>query len=117
MGADFDQRTLPAEVGLDVLIDTTKGCFLGQETVARVRNLGHPPRVLRHVQGPGSFDPGVFDPGAPVLVDGVTVGTVTSSTRIAERRRIGFVRVAWSAATARLTDSAGHPLVDVDDEG
>ena len=36
--------------GLDATIDVTKGCFLGQESVAQVRNLGHPPRVLRHVR-------------------------------------------------------------------
>jgi folate-binding protein YgfZ len=112
MGADFGQRSLPAEAGLDGLIDTTKGCFLGQEAVARVRNLGHPPRVLRHVRGVGSARP-----GAPVLVDGVAVGSVTSSTWIAEQRWVGLVRVAWSAATTRLTDSGGHPLADVDDEG
>jgi folate-binding protein YgfZ len=112
MGADFDERSLPAEAGLDGLIDTSKGCFLGQEAVARVRNLGHPPRVLRHVQGLG-----VVERGAPVFVDGMTVGAVTSSTRLAEQRWVGLVRVTWSAATARLADSAGHPLADVAGEG
>ena len=50
MGIDFGQDALPAEVGLDWTIDTAKGCFLGQESVAKVRNLGHPPRVLRHLR-------------------------------------------------------------------
>ena len=60
MGADFDRTAIPAEAGLEALIDTTKGCFLGQESVARVRNLGHPPRVLRHLQGDGQVDAGAI---------------------------------------------------------
>jgi folate-binding protein YgfZ len=112
MGADFDQRSLPAEAGLDQLIDTTKGCFLGQEAVARVRNLGHPPRVLRQVRGIGAAEP-----GAVILVDGVEVGSVTSATQTADEGWIGLARVGWSAATAHLTDKGGHPLVDVGTEG
>ncbi|MGZ5299936.1 MAG: YgfZ/GcvT domain-containing protein, partial [Actinomycetota bacterium] len=42
MGIDFEAGALPAEAGLERLIDVTKGCFLGQESVAKVRNLGHP---------------------------------------------------------------------------
>ena len=48
MGPDFDEGALPSEAGLDATIDATKGCFLGQESVAKIRNLGHPPTVLRH---------------------------------------------------------------------
>ena len=50
MGVDFEAGALPAEAGLERLIDVTKGCFLGQESVAKVRNLGHPPTVLRHLR-------------------------------------------------------------------
>jgi len=108
MGPDFDQRSLPSEAGLEELIDTTKGCFLGQESVARVRNLGHPPRVLRHVQGPASLAT-----GSPVLDgDGSTVGSVTSAAWI-DGRSSALVRVAWAAATTRLADTDGHPLTDV----
>ena len=100
--------SLPSEAGLEELIDTTKGCFLGQESVARVQNLGHPPRVLRHVQGLPALAP-----GAPVLDgDGSTVGSVTSAMRI-DGRSSALVRVAWAAATTRLTDIDGHPLTDV----
>ena len=58
MGPDFGQRSLPAEAGLEATIDTTKGCFLGQESVARIANLGHPPRVLRHVRVRGGIRSG-----------------------------------------------------------
>jgi folate-binding protein YgfZ len=111
MGAEFDQRSLPAEARLDGLIDTTKGCFLGQESVARVRNLGHPPRVLRHVQGSHPLDV-----GAPVRNGDAIVGAVTSVAWI-EDRYVALVRTTWAAATTRLADTDGHPLTDVASEG
>jgi folate-binding protein YgfZ len=49
MGPDFDEGSLPSEAGLDATIDATKGCFLGQESVAKVRNLGHPPACCEAV--------------------------------------------------------------------
>jgi folate-binding protein YgfZ len=111
MGPEFDQRSLPAEAGLEQTIDTTKGCFLGQESIARVRNLGHPPHVLRHVQGERSFDS-----GASVFADSQVVGIVTSST-IRRDTCIGFVRITWAARGAQLTDADGAPLLDVSVEG
>lgn len=48
LGAEIDDRTLPQEVRLDELgaVSYTKGCYLGQETVARVHFRGHPNRWL-----------------------------------------------------------------------
>jgi folate-binding protein YgfZ len=111
MGTEFDTRSLPAEAGLDPLIDTTKGCFLGQESVARVRNLGHPPRVLRHVRCSTALSG-----GAQVRDGDAIVGEVTAATAY-EDGWIAFVRVAWSAATARLADIDGHPLDDLQPSG
>jgi folate-binding protein YgfZ len=111
MGHDFDRRSLPSEAGLDHVIDATKGCFLGQESVARVRNLGHPPRVLRHVGSDAALPV-----GSVARTDASDVGEVTSATRL-DGRSIALVRVAWSAATARLADSQGHPMHDVDPPG
>jgi len=107
MGAEFTEGSLPAEAGLEATIDTTKGCFLGQESVAKIRNLGHPARVLRHVQSPTPFVP-----GAAVLADGEVVGEVTSAAPLPDAC-VGFVRVVWSAATTRVTDTQGRPLQDV----
>ena len=111
MGPDFDQRSLPSEAALDATIDTTKGCFLGQESVARIANLGHPPRVLRHVRCVAPFVP-----GAPVFVDGQPVGEVTSAAPLADAC-VGLVRIAWASVGARLTDANGHPLEDASDVG
>jgi tRNA-modifying protein YgfZ len=107
MGADFWQDALPAEVGLEGAIDLTKGCFLGQEAVARVRNLGHPPRVLRHVRGAGPLAP-----DGVVMAEGHMAGVVTSA---AESEASGgvvdaIVRVRWEFAEAALVTEPGAPL-------
>ena len=47
LGFETDHRTIPAEVDwIDVAVHLEKGCYRGQETVARVHNLGRPPRRL-----------------------------------------------------------------------
>ena len=104
MGPDFDERSLPAEAGLEATIASDKGCFLGQEAVARVRNLGHPPRFLRHLYGPGSIAV-----GESVFAGPSAVGEVTSVAPDGEGSTV-IVRVRWDAATAPLTTSGGRSL-------
>jgi folate-binding protein YgfZ len=81
LGLETDHRTIPNEVGwLESAVHLEKGCYRGQETVARVHNLGKPPRRLTFLHLDGSVDtlPGH---GAPVLADEREVGFVTSSAR------------------------------------
>jgi hypothetical protein len=55
LGVDTDERTIPHEVGwIGAAVHLDKGCYRGQETVARVSNLGRPPRrmVLLHLESP-----------------------------------------------------------------
>jgi folate-binding protein YgfZ len=55
LGVDTDERTIPHEVGwIGPAVHLDKGCYRGQETVARVANLGRPPRrmVLLHLESP-----------------------------------------------------------------
>lgn len=49
-GTDFDETTLPPEALLDEFIASDKGCYPGQETIARIRNLGHVNRLLVRLQ-------------------------------------------------------------------
>ena len=54
LGLDTDHRTIPHELGwIETAVHLSKGCYRGQETVARVHNLGHPPRrlVRLHLDG------------------------------------------------------------------
>jgi folate-binding protein YgfZ len=105
MGVDFDAGSLPAESGLERLIDVTKGCFLGQESVAKVRNLGHPPTVLRHVRAEATVTPGdrIHAP------DGA-VGRVTSAVPARRGGTVLLARVDWKAAVAALSTGDGEPL-------
>jgi len=81
LGLDTDHRTLPHEVGwLTSAVHLDKGCYRGQETVARVHNLGRPPRrlVLLHLDGSDSELPAV---GEPVLLGEREVGRVGTAVR------------------------------------
>ncbi len=93
MGAELTEATIPAEVGqwvVDESVSFTKGCFTGQELVARIDSRGGnvPRRVLGVVIRPEAADDGRRDGdgrgaptvpvGAAVLVDGDDVGRVTS---------------------------------------
>lgn len=80
-GAEADGRTLPHEVDwLRTAVHLAKGCYRGQETVAKVHNLGHPPRRLIALQLDGS-DAILPDAGAEVFADGEPVGAITSVAR------------------------------------
>jgi tRNA-modifying protein YgfZ len=80
MGAELTDGTIPAEAGqwvIDASVSFTKGCFTGQELVARIDSRGgHVPRHLRGLVAVGGEPPPV---GAPVVVDGAEVGRVTSA--------------------------------------
>jgi tRNA-modifying protein YgfZ len=80
-GLDTDHRTIPHEVGwIDTAVHLNKGCYRGQETVARVHNLGHPPRrlVLLHLDGSEDRLPAHGD---QVQLDDAAVGFVGSAAR------------------------------------
>jgi tRNA-modifying protein YgfZ len=80
-GFETDHRTIPNEVGwLGTAVHLDKGCYRGQETVARVHNLGRPPRrlVFLHLDGSAERLPAH---GAPVTHEDRAVGFVTSSAR------------------------------------
>jgi hypothetical protein len=98
-GLDTDHKTLPHEVGLiEPAVHLSKGCYRGQETVARIHNLGHPPRrlVFLHLDGSADRLPGH---GAPLtLADGTQVGTVGSAARHFELGPIGLGLIKRSAA-------------------
>lgn len=90
-GLDTDHKTMPHEVGLiETAVHLNKGCYRGQETVARIHNLGHPPRRLVFLHLDGSVDR-LPAHGSPItLADGTVVGTVGSAARHYELGPIGL---------------------------
>ncbi|MFE6997491.1 YgfZ/GcvT domain-containing protein [Microbacterium sp. NPDC057659] len=78
---EVDERSIPHEADwIRSAVHLNKGCYRGQETVAKVHNLGHPPRrlALLHLDGSDAVLP---EPGAPVFAGDAEVGHVTSSAR------------------------------------
>jgi len=90
-GLDTDHKTLPHEVGLiDDAVHLNKGCYRGQETVARIHNVGHPPRRLVFLHLDGSVDR-LPAHGSPITTeDGAQVGFVGSAARHFELGPIGL---------------------------
>ena len=81
VGLDSDYKSIPNELGfLNKAVHLNKGCYRGQETVAKVFNLGHPPRrlVLLHLDG-SSVD--IPAHGDAVVNDGKEIGFVGSVAR------------------------------------
>jgi folate-binding protein YgfZ len=107
-GRDVTLSNLPQEVGRDPLtINFVKGCYLGQETVARLDALGHVNRILKGLK----FEQPPYIPadkplaGSPLAFEGKVVGSVTSAAysfgwyaKIA----LGYVRVSQATAGTRL---------------
>jgi tRNA-modifying protein YgfZ len=93
LGLDTDHRTIPHEAGwIDTAVHLNKGCYRGQETVARVHNLGRPPRRLVFLHLDGSVDRLPLH-GDPVELDGRTVGFVGSAARHYELGPIGLAMI------------------------
>ncbi len=81
LGLDTDQRTIPNEAGwIGTAVHLDKGCYRGQETVARVHTLGRPPRRLTLLHLDGS-DTRLPTRGSEIVIDGRAVGFVGTSAR------------------------------------
>ncbi len=106
---DTDHRTIPNEMGwIGPAVHLDKGCYRGQETVARVHTLGRPPRrlVLLHLDGTESRLPAR---GADVRIGDKVVGFVGSSARHHELGPIALALVKRNTATDAALDVDGIP--------
>ncbi|HET6211206.1 MAG TPA: folate-binding protein [Jatrophihabitans sp.] len=116
LGLDTDHRTLAHEAGwIGSAVHLDKGCYRGQETVARVQNLGKPPRrlVLLHLSGDSEQLPAA---GSPVERDGRTVGFVGTAVQHYELGPIALAIVKRTIApTDRLTVDGHSAALDPDD--
>jgi tRNA-modifying protein YgfZ len=116
LGVDTDHRTIPNELEwLSSAVHLDKGCYRGQETVARVHNLGRPPRrlVLLHLDG---VSEDLAAPGVRVLSGTREVGRVGTVVRHHELGVIALALVKHSVAPdAALTVAGSAAAVDPDD--
>lgn len=127
LGVDTDERTIPHEIGWiggpgEGAVHLDKGCYRGQETVARVHNLGKPPRMLVLVQLDGSVDRPVT--GDPLLAGGRAVGRLGTVVDHVDDGPIGLALVkrglpadtelttGGEVAAAAVIDADSVPNVD-----
>ncbi len=97
LGAETDHRTIPHELDwLRTAVHLHKGCYRGQETIARVHNLGRPPRrlVFLHLDGSGHVLP---DAGAAVVLGDREVGRLTTVARHHEDGPVALAVIKRSA--------------------
>ena len=107
LGRETDARAIPPEVDwLRSAVHTTKGCYRGQETIARVINLGRPPRRLTYLQLDGSRGD-LPAPGTPITVGGRQVGVITSSARHADEGPIALALIARAVPVSTVFDIDG----------
>jgi folate-binding protein YgfZ len=114
LGLDTDHRAIPHELGwIENAVHLNKGCYRGQETVARVHNLGHPPRrlVFLHLDGSADRLPAhgdqveLDDPGK----GRTTVGFVGSAARHYELGPIGLALVKRTVPVDATLLAGGVP--------
>ena len=77
-GIDYGPENLPQETGLEDAVSYTKGCYLGQEVVARLHYRGQVARCLRQLRAPAGDVP---PSGSLLSLDDREAGVVTSATR------------------------------------
>jgi folate-binding protein YgfZ len=111
-GRDVSQANLPQEIGRDRLaISLTKGCYLGQETVARLDSHGHVNKILAGLR----FDtPEVPPAGSELQAEGRPAGQVTSaaySPDLGAAIALGYVRRGLEQPGTRLDSSHGSAVV------
>lgn len=101
---DLTERSLPQEAALDDVIEYGKGCFLGQEAMAKIKRGGHPTQVVlaAHAERP-------VQAGEAVISEGDSVGVVTSAATVKGSCE-AIVRVRWPSRAARLSTGSGVAL-------
>jgi folate-binding protein YgfZ len=111
-GIDIDAKNLPQEIGRDSwAISFTKGCYLGQETVARLDSLGH---VNRHWVALGFDGSAVPSVGAIIEHDGKPIARITSATYSPRRHSplaLAFVRHGFHEPGQSFSTPWGNAVV------
>ena len=109
---EADARAIPHELDwLRTAVHLTKGCYPGQETIARTLNLGRPPRRLAVLQLDG-LGGGLPQPGASVRMGERTVGAVTS---VARHHELGPIALALLRRAVPAGEQLTVEITEVDE--
>jgi tRNA-modifying protein YgfZ len=107
---ETDHRTIPHEVGwIGSAVHLNKGCYRGQETVARVHNLGRPPRrlIFGHLDGTADELP---PPQTPVELDGRAIGFLGTAVQHAELGPIALAVIKRATPDDAMLTVAGMAM-------
>ncbi|MCS6817288.1 MAG: aminomethyltransferase family protein [Acidobacteriota bacterium] len=113
-GYDVDETTIPLEAGLESAISFTKGCYIGQETIAMIRYRGHINRKLVGLRCRGDRIP---NPGDRIVEGDTEVGRITSAAFSFSLRApiaLGYVKCAWAEPGTRLRVKAKDADVEAE---
>ena len=117
-GAELTDAVIPLEAELEHAIDFEKGCYIGQEIVARMKYRGHPNRLLRGIEIASDLtaqDCHKLPLGAPVFNGDKEVGWITSATfapTLGKSIALGYVRMAVTEAGSRVQIETSDGRVD-----
>ncbi len=117
-GAELTDAVIPLEAELEHAIDFEKGCYIGQEIVARMKYRGHPNRLLRGIEVDSdstSQECCILRGGAPVFKGDKEVGWVTSATfapTLEKSIALGYVRMEVTEAGSRVQIETPEGSVD-----
>ena len=114
-GRDMTEETIPVEANLEAALSYTKGCYIGQEVIARIEARGH---VNRKLVGLLLDDTRLPEPGAKIVSPQREVGWITSSAYSPARQQniaLGYVRrevvTPGTPLEVRTQDSSLHATV------
>lgn len=111
-GIDMDDTTIVPELGLEGLISYNKGCYIGQEIIARIHFRGH---VAKRLAGLVLSEPGAASMGADLITpEGKNAGRITSlgySPNLGKMIALGYVRFEHLQDGTRLTAGSGSAVV------
>lgn len=112
-GVDMDESTVVPETGIEGLIHYQKGCYIGQEVIARIHFLGKPAKLLKGLVFDKEIEPGSMD---LVSEEDKNAGRITSQTfspKMGGIIALGYVRSAFATGGTRLF--AGAAKCEVSD--
>jgi glycine cleavage system T protein len=111
-GAELDDSVFPGEAELEKAVSFEKGCYIGQEIVARMKYRGHPNRLLRGFEIAGDIPPQNGDS----LLDGdKEIGWITSaivSPTLGRTIGMGYVRIAFTDEGSQLEVETAEDRLD-----
>lgn len=101
-GTELTDSVIPLEAELEHAIDFEKGCYIGQEIVARMKYRGHPNRLLRGIEIDGEHP---VQQNSPIFHNDKEIGWVTSSAYspiLGKPIALGYVRMAFTESGSRI---------------